>query len=250
MTFSPCSILDFTTAPTDAIFVWIPTLSRSRLMDRSWHSTRAFAGSTRRGVALLQTGSFRIEMPPANVEARVVRGTRRLAAMALCHAKRAVHSQHELHFVAARRWHGDVPVLLIAERLALARQVINAMADDERAERIDRRLGLGAEAFGHHLGASRRVPVVEIIEGTAEVVYGAMRRVPTDERQHAFQLVEADAKRCCRQDQDTAGVLLLPPQLAAELGVLAFGSMRLVDDQQIAVQIGLQRGVGVLDDLN
>src|SRR5271157_916922 len=198
----------------------------------------------------LQTLSLRIEMSPAHMEARVVCGLRRLVAMALRYAKRAVHANDEFQLFGFRRWNGDVPVLTAAERLLLARDVVDAMADDEQTDRIHRGLGLCGEAFGHHFGTSGCVSGVQIIEGTAEGAYRTVRRFASDKAQHALQLVKTDAERRCRQDQDTASVLLLPLQRVAELGVLAFGTMSLVDDQQVACQVEVPRGIGVLDDLN
>ena len=46
----------------------------------------------------LQMLSLRIEMPPAHMEARVVGGLRRLGAIAVAHAKCAVHASDEFDF--------------------------------------------------------------------------------------------------------------------------------------------------------
>ena len=55
-----------------------------------------------------------------------------------------------------------------AERLLLAGEVVDAMTDHERTERIDRRPGLLDEAFRYNLGIAGCVPGVELFEGTAE----------------------------------------------------------------------------------
>ena len=60
-----------------------------------------------------------------------------------------------------------------------------------------------------------------------------MRRIASNECQHALELVETNAERRSREDQNPPRVLLLPFECVAESRVLAFRTMCLVNNEQV-----------------
>ena len=195
MTFSPCSIVRFHHGG-DGLHLRMdshPATKTSHGLELALDHSLSWLGEPWHHA--FQPFSHHIEVSPAHMESRVVGGLRRLRAVVLRQAECAVHSEDQLQLSWTRRWHIDGPVRSIAEGLMLAGQVIDAMADDEWPERIDRRLGLGCQAFSNDFGTPGRASGIEIIEGTAECAYWTMRRFASDQSQHSLQVIKTDAER-------------------------------------------------------
>ena len=104
-----------------------------------------------------------VEMPPANMEARIVGGLR-LARAFLRQAKRTIHAHHKFQLFNGRRRDDNIPITSTAERSLFTGQVVNPMAHNEHPERVGRRLGLCNQSCRHDFRAAGSAPRIEIVE--------------------------------------------------------------------------------------
>jgi hypothetical protein len=123
--------------------------------------------------------------------------------------------------------------------------LINTVANDEVPHCFHCADGVLGK-LRRNLGCRTVAPLdVEAIESSTETTNVPDGVLASDESEHALEFLQLDAERCCRQKEDTFRDSVELLQSLTEVRVAAFGSVRLVHDEQGASQVFSARCVVV-----